>query len=261
MVLGNSVTVAPGEIKRVSSTTTGNGAQNIQARIESDVATNGFDVIAWRPQIEAKSYATSWTDGTRQAEMCNTSCDGVAESQAGTVEFWAYISDQFKSTPTGPLFSIRTKDNSNYILALRSFNTNQLQLVTRNDSGSVTQTGTCSMPLVGWHAFAIKYTKGGNIVCFIDGVQQINFASNMESSFGKCYVGGNGATAGNIVVDNLRISNVARTDAEILAAYNTNAPLTVDQYTTCLLDFDDSLELKQGLIVPDRFKAVQAVNL
>lgn len=40
------------------------------------------------------------------------------------------------------------------------------------------------------------------------------------------------------IIDDLRISSIARSDEEILAAYESNQPLPVDQYTTCKLSFD-----------------------
>ena len=44
--------------------------------------------------------------------------------------------------------------------------------------------------------------------------------------------------AANWIIDDLRISNIARSDEEILAAYESNQPLPVDQYTTLKLGFD-----------------------
>lgn len=43
------------------------------------------------------------------------------------------------------------------------------------------------------------------------------------------------------LIDDLRISSVARSASDILAAHNSGAPLPVDQYTTYKLPFDDSL--------------------
>ncbi len=40
------------------------------------------------------------------------------------------------------------------------------------------------------------------------------------------------------LIDDIRISNIARTDTEILAAYQSNAPLLVDEFTTAKLNFD-----------------------
>lgn len=51
----------------------------------------------------------------------------------------------------------------------------------------------------------------------------------------------NGVRQANGVIDDLRISSVARTDQEIANAYNTNVPLPVDANTTYKMEFDNSL--------------------
>jgi hypothetical protein len=53
------------------------------------------------------------------------------------------------------------------------------------------------------------------------------------------YIGSNSSVEqANGLIDDLRISNIARTDAEILADYNSGAALPVDDYTTAKLNFD-----------------------
>jgi hypothetical protein len=47
----------------------------------------------------------------------------------------------------------------------------------------------------------------------------------------------------NSLIDDLRISSIARTDEEISDAYNSGAPLPWDEYTTCKLEFDGNLNL------------------
>ena len=43
------------------------------------------------------------------------------------------------------------------------------------------------------------------------------------------------------IIDDLRISNRARTDEEIAAAYASGQPLPVDEWTTLKMNFDGSL--------------------
>jgi len=50
----------------------------------------------------------------------------------------------------------------------------------------------------------------------------------------------------NTLIDDLRISNRARTDEEIAAAYQSGQPLPVDEWTTYKLGFDDNLNFGQG---------------
>jgi len=52
----------------------------------------------------------------------------------------------------------------------------------------------------------------------------------------------------NTLIDDLRISNRARTDEEIAAAYQSNQPLPVDAWTTLKADFDGNLDAQGGII-------------
>lgn len=52
----------------------------------------------------------------------------------------------------------------------------------------------------------------------------------------------------NGLIDDLRISNRARTLAEHQAAYNSNQPLPVDAATTLKISFDGSLEANVPVI-------------
>ena len=47
--------------------------------------------------------------------------------------------------------------------------------------------------------------------------------------------------------DDLRISGIARTDEEILAAYQSGQPLPVDEWTTWKADFENSLRPSKSL--------------
>jgi hypothetical protein len=58
-----------------------------------------------------------------------------------------------------------------------------------------------------------------------------------------------GADYINTLIDDLRISSIARTDEEIAAAYQSGQPLP-DEWTTYKLDFDDKVRITtQGQII------------
>jgi len=52
----------------------------------------------------------------------------------------------------------------------------------------------------------------------------------------------------NGLIDDLRISSIARSDAEILAAYQSGQPAPVDANTILKADFDGNLDAQGGII-------------
>jgi hypothetical protein len=81
---------------------------------------------------------------------------------------------------------------------------------------------------------------------FIDGVKVASWANpSLPTSFADTVMAVGSRTDGkdyiNTLIADLRISNRARTDEEIAAAYNSNYELTADEYTTYLLTFDNTL--------------------
>ena len=61
----------------------------------------------------------------------------------------------------------------------------------------------------------------------------------------------------NSLIDDLRISNKARSDAEILAAYQSGQPAPVDEWTTYKADFDEKIRFTHdGKVVCEKFALV-----
>jgi hypothetical protein len=67
--IGSQVSVLPGESKQIFLSGIGNGVSNLNIEIEAENVSDSLDFIAWRPQVEAKSYATSFAITTRQREL------------------------------------------------------------------------------------------------------------------------------------------------------------------------------------------------
>ncbi|MGI6125226.1 MAG: discoidin domain-containing protein, partial [Acetivibrionales bacterium] len=123
--------------------------------------------------------------------------------------------------------------------------TPQLQELTI-DVGSNVQTayGPNKSTLTGWDSISLAWkperlslVANDEEACYIEN-------PGLPASLGShIFIGTdrNGANAINTIVDELRIDNIARTDAEIADWYNANKPLIPDEYTTYLSHFDNSL--------------------
>jgi hypothetical protein len=93
-----------------------------------------------------------------------------------------------------------------------------------------------------WYHVVIKWSQSeGKFSIFVNGVKEDEaIYDKFPTILQPLYVGIHPqyGRQGSLFVDDLRISNIARTDAEILADYNSGAALPVDGYTTAKLNFD-----------------------
>jgi hypothetical protein len=216
------------------------------------VPTNTFvsgDVVYVRFfQLEAKPYATSFTDGTRAAETLTIPTAGVLSPQEGTISVWAYINDIARRQVPGQYNRIwqvqGANPNANINIQHRPDEANwRLQIYDDNRNPYAVLVDDSLLP-DGWHMLVARWKNGEYADIFIDGVLRGHIDNPiMPSAFAEFRLGYN-STYCNTVYDDLRIDNIARSDAEILAAYQSGQPLQRDQYTTCLLTFDGTLRYK-----------------
>lgn len=208
-------------------------------------------------QLEAKPYATSFIDGTRSAETLEVPTEGILNPQEGTVECWVYIDDRFINGMANKFAWIWGTRVSPYYPTLNLFRnglTNTLQFVSRdaNNKQSLIEK-PLSQISIGWHYIACTW-KSSCLAFLLDGqlVGEVVNPYLPNSVDAQMYIGHN-PSAGeqcNTLIDDLRISNKARSDEEILVAYQNNLPLLVDEWTTYKLDFDDKIRITaQGQII------------
>ena len=207
------------------------------------------DVYISMIQLEQKPYATSFIDGTRAAETLTIPAEGVLNPQEGTVECWLYPFNTvktldydrllFSSAPALPgVFWCNIKPNQ------------QLRFVYDNNGVIVALTGG-TVPNLSWSRITIRWNTSG-VACFINGVLAVSDPRPITAISGAVLRIGSDNTQyhANILIDDLRISNRARTDEEILAAYQSGKPLPADEWTTYKLDFDDKVRITtQGQII------------
>ena len=203
---------------------------------------NSTTVYVFRAQFEAKPYATSFADGTRAAESFTIPTAGVLSAAEGNVEFHAWIPDG----PQSYLFTVDgATDNRNrlFIYGTSTGSSDQAMRALMGDGTTSVVTPNIAVTRKAWHYFAVRWTA--TLLQFTVDTTTVQIArSGWAPTFGaSAYIGSSiGASQANAYIDDLRISSRARTDAEILAAYQSGAPLPWDEDTTCKLDFDGSLD-------------------
>jgi len=218
------------------------------------------DVYIAMIQLEQKPYATSFIDGTRAAETLTIPTAGVLNPQEGTVECWVYVDGVVRRDIVGnwPTVVLIRKGTSiaNWIWLFHSFGgTWALQI--RKEDGTTTGEGSFNDSLTpdGWHYFAIRWNaQAGTADLFHNGVKHVSLTGvAFPAEYDRIEIGHRSGSSDdwlNSLIDDLRISSRARSDAEILAAYQSGQPLPVDEWTTYKLDFDDKVRITaQGQII------------
>jgi len=231
-------------------------------------------IYIWGATIEEKPYPTSYVattsaTSTRAAETLTIPTAGVLNPQEGTVEFlW---------NPQVPASGIISQATSPKLLQIGTYYSNaSLTLWAIHNSGAEPYLRLCvkGQSSAGWslsatvkasgsgwykpgefHYFAISWVNGNNFKVYMDGVLiggPYTIADPITSwAGGIAYFPGDGNGTDikgttNSLIDDLRISSRARTDAEILSAYQSNQSLPIDENTTYALRFDNNLKVVRG---------------
>lgn len=143
---------------------------------------------------------------------------------AGTIEFWVKPRWGHFDVPQRVFFSVGFGGpNSDFVL-LRDGATNFRFMITADDSEANQGYSFASWVSNTWHHIAVTWTVPGRMITYIDGIERINHPSTSQDvlpsipaamNIGSRSVQNN--LQANAVIDELRISNVARTPAEIKA--------------------------------------------
>ncbi|MEL7564000.1 MAG: hypothetical protein AAGU27_03885, partial [Dehalobacterium sp.] len=205
------------------------------------------------PQIEQKPYITSWVLGgtSRNSEILTIPTSGVLNPSQGTIEEWAYIDPNGVHSANTPnssiLFSVVTVQSSPYaelnqIAIKRLASTTSWVVIFSNSTGDFYRSiplGNITIP--GWYCFGVKWQQGVGGYGYLNGELKGSVsASYLPSEFRSIAYIGSWSVCN--IIDDFRISPIVRSDADILAAYQSNQPLPFDSYTTCKINFDGSLD-------------------
>lgn len=210
-------------------------------------------------QIEQKAYATLWqlpSDGARAAESLTIPTAGVLNPAEGEISFLVYVDPVVHSAAANWNMAFSVADATTY---------NQIRFGKYTGSTNwhadfKDSAGTFWLPTFalasGWRRITVTWNKATTTAkVYVDGaVVASNTAAPLPSAFASTAYIGSWALGGyqlNSPIDDLRISSRARTDAEILAAYQSGQPLPIDPDTTYKLSFDNTLTNAAAATVSD----------
>jgi hypothetical protein len=190
-----------------------------------------------QPQMEIKAFPTSFAVGSRPSLSLSYPSANVLNPQAGTISMWVNIKNiPVSSTGWRMLFVVKdggwiTGTETNQI-SFRSYNSwDNVRLTVGGPTG--TSTINSSVPTEGWHmltatwdtaAQLIKFYVDGAVAGSLTGTTYIPTQFNDYFWLGKWTVDGGDSYSCNSLFDELRIDNIARTDAEIAAWYYSASP-------------------------------------
>ena len=228
---------------------TGDGLSEAQIRLMLPTAEDVLDCDVAFLQCEAKPYHTTWHLGgaTRSNESLTIPTAKICTPDNFHLEFFAYIDSmaRWQDVPQAALFhfprSVVYASNTGIWLYHSHVQAKWVLQVRKDNNAS--QTTMCSDAYTpdGWHYFVVDMTPERASVR-IDGIECIardnpylpsGFAAN---GYLGSYNVSNYFFNGKLCC--WRFSSRARTDEEILQAYQSNAPLPVDEWTTLLLPLD-----------------------
>lgn len=220
--------IQPGQTVNVVLSLVGNGAMSVHIQFCTLDAADNLDLIAWRPMVEEKPYATSFTDGTRSPETLTIPTAGVLADQGPwTIECWA------KTNYAGGSHRVPFAAWYKFYVAL---NPNDKPQISWEDAYGIIQHGYAADALTdptGWHYWVFTW-DGSAARVYVDGVKVIEVATDLPAPLPSNLTVGSRDNDyhWNGRIADLRISSRARTDEEILQAYQSGKPLPVDEWTT-----------------------------
>lgn len=217
-----------------------------QSRITC-TSSSSFEIMVYGIQLEQESYPTSFINGTRQAESLTIPATGVFNKGNWTIEAIYMPTNAYTPTHWYMLCEIYIDANNMYQMGVSAATG---ELTARLWSNGTLYTISMSTPITAGNIYCCGMSGNGNTLTFVVNGVLIGTLAYLEPlgnlPLNIAIGSGGGTTPGtahwcNGIIDDLRISNIARTAASMISGYNSNQPLPVDQYTTCKLNFDGNL--------------------
>ena len=194
-------------------------------------------------QVEQKPYATSFVIGTRDNEVLKVPAN-VLNKGNWTIDLKYKAHQGIDDTRFRVLWECFI-DYDNWYQVSFAPSTSAGKLLLRVSCDGNVVVVESDVILSAGTTYDITATGDGeNLKLYVDGAQvglTTPYAEPVGNLPDYMYIGGQPAHYANGIIDDLRISNRARTDEEILEAYQSNKPLSVDEWTTYKLSFDGHL--------------------
>lgn len=146
---------------------------------------------------------------------------------AGTIEFW--VKPRWDSPNiTTRNFVILEWGIETKMAIYKSFS-GPLRFVMGADDSEAGKAGDMIWNSNQWHYIAVTWTIPGRMIIYVDGIEQSNHPSSAQDllspPLGTVNIGSGAATSADGVIDEFRISDVARTPGEIAARYASVASI------------------------------------
>jgi hypothetical protein len=178
-------------------------------------------------QVEMKSYATSFINGSRERGIVAYK-NPLENIESGTVSCFAKKLAGHKSG--GPIISICSSTSNSNSLHINVFYDKVSFLIYDNDG--VGWIADSLLPIDDmWHMYTIKF-DGRYVYGYVDGVN-VAIREYLYSGFSpsgylrlgqRIFAGMSPNKFGDFLIDELRIDKAAKTDEEILSWYLSNCP-------------------------------------
>ena len=203
--------VLPGESKLVKlENIIGNDVNNLQISFRTLTIADSLDFIAWRPQAEAKTLATTWTDGTRAPETLSVPVPFTPQG-GGSLSFKVDVTPQSKRRVAGEfprLIEIERSIGGTGLMLAHADNAATYEFATFDDTGAKTAaTFADSLIPNGIRELKIKQTPTA-VILYCDG-QPIATIDNpaLPSGWGRAYLlsSAAGTNQAGTTVGNLRM--------------------------------------------------------
>jgi hypothetical protein len=188
---------------------------------------------------------------TRAAETLTIPTAGVVSATEGTIECFVYIDSKIRESSFNRYIwgvSDGGSSSSPNTLCLRHSIAGYWTLQAVSAGGSANAVNILDNLSIGWHRFAARWSAQEMALLIDGGSKQYINNPLLPSTFNSTLRIGDFPLSGgtyccDTLIDDLRISNIARDGAEILDSYNTGAALPIDAHTTAKMAFDGTLEI------------------
>jgi hypothetical protein len=149
----------------------------------------------------------------------------------GTIEFWVKPRWGNSDNQNRAFFSLGIGGHNNDFVLLKNASNIFRFLIRSDDSEAIWWYSLASWNADQWHHIAVTWKVPGRMITYIDGVERLNHAATLadavivppELNIGSRNVVNNAQA--NCVIDELRISNIARTASEIRARLLNAVPV------------------------------------
>jgi hypothetical protein len=215
-----------------------------------------FDAV----QVEQKGYVTSYhrndsltVSATRSFDSLTVPTTNLSNNGPWTIECW------MKSNVASGIHRMPFSAWTKFYVSLEPANKALLSWKDATNTQQTAYSVSTVSNTTGWHYWVLTF-DGSTVRVYVDGVKVIERATTLPQALPSTIAIGafDNVTKINGIVDAIRVSNIVRSDTEILAGYNSTKGFVSDQYT--LYNYKLEGNLKSHTDVPMVLKNVSGTE-